>query len=127
MLKKLQEAEKIVKNNIVLRVKQIDALSIPLDFKSVFIHLIDEPKVKLNEVTMHRMEIIGQTKSKVCLDLLESGKQKSRIIIAYHLTALLNHEYQRETVVNNILSSQYPILTEIKILLEIIALGGKEV
>ncbi len=126
MLKKLQEAEKITKNNTALRVKKIDSLSIPLDFKSVFIHLIDESKVKLDEVTMHRMEIIGRTKSKVCLDLLESSKQRSRIIIAYHLATLLDHEYQRETVVNNILSSQYPILTEIKILLEIIAVESEE-
>jgi len=96
---KLQDALKAANNKNIAVAKRIDAMQIPCDFKEVFMHMADERGLRFNDDTLNQMEVIGRTKSEVCLMILEGNNKKAGLIAAYWLAVKLDNDKDRAKVI----------------------------
>ncbi len=123
MCEALKEAVKSANVNTDVIAQKIDALSIPCDFKGVFMHLADDRGFKFSKNTFELMQTIGETKSQVCLDLLTGNHKKAGLISAYRLATELDNDKQRAKAVQLVLDRK-PSVDERSILLEILTVKG---
>ncbi len=99
MCEALQEAIANGKNNIDEVAAVIEAMTIPCDYKGVFVHLADERGFRFSKDTLQMMKTIGQTKSEVCLMILQGNSKKTGLIAAYRLATELDSDKDRAKVI----------------------------
>ncbi len=126
MCEALKEAVESANRNTQIMAETIDALSIPCDYKGVFLHMADERGFRFDKETLRQMEEIGKTKSKICLMILNGNHKHAGLISAYRLATELDNDKDRAEVVQIIQDSKSKTINEKKVLLEILTVKGKK-
>ena len=124
MCEELKEAVQSANLNTDVIAQKIDTLSIPCKFKGVFMHMADERGFRFDSNTLNAMQIIGETKSEVCLDLLTGNHKKAGLISAYRLATELDQDRLRAEAVQIVLEKKSTV-NERSILLAILTVRGK--
>ena len=126
MCEKLQKALDAANKNNTDTAERINAMPIPCDFKGVFMHMADERGFRFNKNTLEMMEIIGQTKSEVCLMILQGNAKQAGLITAYRLATELDNDKDRASVIEWIYEEvQKTTIDEKNVLLGILTVKGK--
>ncbi len=99
MCNEAAEARQSGHNNIDAMADMIEALLVPCDFKGVFIDLVANRGLQINDKTIALMQTIGESKSDPCLIVLQGNNKKAGLIAAYRLATELNSDKDRAKVI----------------------------
>jgi hypothetical protein len=99
MCNEAREARERGRRNIDIMADAIEALAIPCKFKGVFIDMVANRGLQINERSIGYMEAIGESESDTCLLILEGNRKRAGLIAAYRLATELTDEWERAKVV----------------------------
>ncbi len=126
MCEQLKEAIKLAKRNTDVMAQTIDTLSIPCNYKGVFMRMADERGFRFDDEMLMRMEAIGVTESEICLMILQGNNKQAGVISAYRLATQLDNDKDRAEVVQWIREElKKTSINEKDVLLGILTIRGR--
>lgn len=122
MCAELGEVLEKAKKNMETIASKIAALGVSCEYKAAFMNMADIRGFKDKPETYQEMQIIGSTKSEVCMPLLEN--KDCGLIVAYHLATQFDADRERAMVLG-VLDENKEKVTERNVLKAILTVRNR--